>query len=81
MKDLFSLDGKVALVTGGTRGIGLMMARGLVSHGAKVYVASRKAEACEAAAKELSRIGSCIGLPASLGSEAGCRFSLNWPGK
>lgn len=73
MKDLFSLDGKVALVTGGTRGIGLMMARGLVTHGAKVYVASRKAEACEAAAKELSQIGTCIGLPASLGSDAGCR--------
>jgi NAD(P)-dependent dehydrogenase (short-subunit alcohol dehydrogenase family) len=72
VKKLFSLDGKVALVTGGTRGIGLMMARGLVAHGAKVYVASRKAEACEAAARELSSEGTCIGLPASLGSEAGC---------
>ncbi|NNL68048.1 MAG: SDR family oxidoreductase [Myxococcales bacterium] len=73
MKDLFSVEGKVALVTGGTRGIGLMMARGLVEFGAKVYVASRKAEACEAAAKELSRYGTCIGIPASLGSDEGCR--------
>ena len=72
MKDLFSVDGKVALVTGGTRGIGLMMARGLVAHGAKVYVASRNADACEAAAQELSALGTCIGIPASLGSEAGC---------
>ncbi len=73
MKKLFSLDGKVAVVTGGTRGIGLMMARGLVSHGAKVYVASRKAEACEAAAKELSQDGTAIGIPASLGTDEGCR--------
>ena len=72
MKNLFSLEGKVALVTGGTRGIGLMMARGLVAHGAKVYVASRTAEACEAAAKELSQDGECIGIPASLGNEEGC---------
>jgi len=72
VKRLFSLDGKVALVTGGTRGIGLMMARGLLAHGAKVYVASRKADACEAAAKALSAEGPCIGIPASLGSEAGC---------
>jgi len=72
VKNLFSLEGKVALVTGGTRGIGLMMARGLVAHGAKVYVASRTAEACEAAAKELSQDGECIGIPASLGNEEGC---------
>jgi NAD(P)-dependent dehydrogenase (short-subunit alcohol dehydrogenase family) len=49
MSDLFRLDGKVALVTGGSRGIGLMMARGLVDAGATVYLSSRKADACEAA--------------------------------
>ena len=73
MKDLFSVEGKVALVTGGTRGIGLMMARGLVEGGAKVYLASRNAEACESAAKELSQYGTCTGIPASLGDEAGCQ--------
>ena len=73
MKDLFSVDGKVVLVTGGTRGIGLMIARGFVEAGAKVYVASRKAEACEATAAELSKVGTCVGIPADLASEAGCR--------
>jgi NAD(P)-dependent dehydrogenase (short-subunit alcohol dehydrogenase family) len=73
MKDLFSVEGKVTLVTGGSRGIGLMIARGFVEAGAKVYVSSRKADACERVATELSRIGSCTALPADLGSEAGAR--------
>jgi len=72
-KDLFSVKGKVALVTGGTRGIGLMIAQGFVEAGAKVYVASRKAEACQRTAHELSKLGTCIGVPADLGGEAGCR--------
>jgi NAD(P)-dependent dehydrogenase (short-subunit alcohol dehydrogenase family) len=73
VKDLFSIEGKTALVTGGTSGIGAMIARGYVEAGARVYVASRKAEACEATAKELSKHGTCIGIPADLGSEGGCR--------
>ncbi|NPU90504.1 MAG: SDR family oxidoreductase [Gammaproteobacteria bacterium] len=72
MSDLFSIKGKVALVTGGTSGIGYMIAQGLVKHGAKVYVASRKADACEKTAYELSAFGTCIGIPADLSTEAGC---------
>ena len=73
MKDLFSIEGKTALVTGGTSGIGAMIARGYVEAGARVYVASRKAEACEATAKELSQHGTCFGIPADLSGEEGCR--------
>jgi NAD(P)-dependent dehydrogenase (short-subunit alcohol dehydrogenase family) len=73
MSDLFSLRGKVALVTGGSRGIGLMIARGFVEAGARVYVASRKAEECERVAAELSRTGSCTAVRADLATEAGCR--------
>ncbi|HBZ68277.1 MAG TPA: 3-oxoacyl-ACP reductase [Deltaproteobacteria bacterium] len=73
MKDLFSIAGKVALVTGGARGIGLMIARGFVDAGAKVYIASRKREECERVAAELSRQGECIAFSADLGTERGCR--------
>jgi NAD(P)-dependent dehydrogenase (short-subunit alcohol dehydrogenase family) len=66
MKNLFSVEGKVALVTGGSRGIGFMIARGYVENGAKTYISARKADACEAAAKELSAYGSCIALPADV---------------
>jgi NAD(P)-dependent dehydrogenase (short-subunit alcohol dehydrogenase family) len=73
MKDLFSIEGKVALVTGGSRGIGLMIARGYVEAGARVYISSRKADACEQAAAELSRHGTCLALPADVSTEAGAR--------
>jgi NAD(P)-dependent dehydrogenase (short-subunit alcohol dehydrogenase family) len=73
MSDLFSIAGKTALVTGGSRGIGRMIAGGYVEAGAKVYVSSRKAEACEETAVELSKIGECTALPADLSTEAGCR--------
>jgi NAD(P)-dependent dehydrogenase (short-subunit alcohol dehydrogenase family) len=69
VSDLFSVAGRTALVTGGTRGIGLMIARGLVQAGAKVYVSSRKAEACEAAAAELKQYGEAVPLPADLSQE------------
>lgn len=73
MRDLFSVEGKVALVTGGSRGIGLMIARGYVEHGARVYISSRKADACRKAAEELSALGSCTPIPGDVGTEAGCR--------
>lgn len=71
--DLFSIDGKTALVTGGSRGIGLMIAQGFVEAGAKVYISSRKAEVCDEVAAELSKIGTCIALPANLSTEEECR--------
>ena len=70
---LFDIDGKVALVTGGSRGIGKMIAAGYVEAGASVYLASRKREACEEAAAELSERGRCVGLGADLSTEEGCR--------
>ncbi len=67
-KDLFSIAGKVALVTGGSRGIGEMIAAGFVASGVKVYISSRKADVCEATAKRISQEcgGTCISLPADL---------------
>jgi NAD(P)-dependent dehydrogenase (short-subunit alcohol dehydrogenase family) len=71
--NLFSIEGKTALVTGGGRGIGLMIARGFVEAGAKVYISSRKADVCDEVAGELSQSGTCISVPADLSTEAGCR--------
>jgi NAD(P)-dependent dehydrogenase (short-subunit alcohol dehydrogenase family) len=73
MNSLFDVSGKVVLVTGGSRGIGEMIARGFVDAGAKVYISSRKAEVGAALAKELSTNGSCTSLPADLSSEAECQ--------
>jgi NAD(P)-dependent dehydrogenase (short-subunit alcohol dehydrogenase family) len=71
MSDLFSVSGKVALVTGGTSGIGLMIARGLVERGARTYIVGRNAETCEATAAELSGQGDCRALPGDLSTIAG----------
>ena len=73
MKNLFSLEGRTALVTGGSRGIGKMIARGFVEYGAKVYISSRKAEPCLETAAELSAIGDCIALPRDVSTVEGCR--------
>ena len=73
MKDLFSIKGKIALVTGGSRGIGEMIAAGFLSSGAKVYICSRKVEACDLAAKKLSQEfgGECISIPTDLSNMEG----------
>ncbi|NBE85089.1 SDR family oxidoreductase [Micromonospora rubida] len=71
MTDLFSVEGKTVLVTGGSRGIGLMIARGFVRAGADVIISSRKADVCEAVAEELSAEGRCAAIPADLGHDAG----------
>ena len=72
MKNLFSVEGKIALVTGGSRGIGLMIARGFVENGACVYVASRKADDCEKVAKDL-------GVPADRFNVHGGAVALGHP--
>ena len=73
MKNLFSLEGRVAVVTGGSRGIGKMIASGLLHQGAKVYITARKAAACEAAAAELSAIGPCVAIPLDVSTVEGCK--------
>jgi len=73
VKELFSIQGKVALVTGGSRGIGLMIARGYVEGGARVYISSRKKDVCDQVASELAKFGECISVPADLSTGAGCK--------
>jgi NAD(P)-dependent dehydrogenase (short-subunit alcohol dehydrogenase family) len=73
LHELFAIDGKVAVVTGGSRGIGRMIAEGYVRAGVRVYITARKVEQCEAAAAELSELGECTALPADLSTEEECK--------
>ncbi|PJG46494.1 3-oxoacyl-ACP reductase [Sphingobium sp. LB126] len=74
LSDLFGLEGRVALVTGGSRGIGLMIARAFARHGARVYISSRKADACHQAAEQImSEGGVCHALPQDVASVEGSR--------
>ncbi|MCW2692055.1 MAG: short-chain dehydrogenase/reductase [Mycobacterium sp.] len=68
---LFAVTGKTVLVTGGSRGIGYMIARGFVTAGARVYLTARKAAACEQAAEELRALGDCTALPGDLSTPEG----------
>src|SRR5210317_1506134 len=74
MKNLFDISGKIALVTGGSRGIGEMIAEGFVANGVKTYISSRKAEACDATAARLSEQGECISIPADLSTMEGIQL-------
>lgn len=73
MGNLFGLEGRTALVTGGTRGIGKMIAKGFLEQGASVYISSRKVDQCEAAADELSAFGPCVALPQDVSTNDGCQ--------
>ena len=70
---LFSLQGRSALVTGGSRGIGRMIAEGFLAQGARVYISSRKAAECDATARELSAFGPCVSLPADVSTVEGAQ--------
>jgi NAD(P)-dependent dehydrogenase (short-subunit alcohol dehydrogenase family) len=71
MADLFSVAGKTVLVTGGSRGIGVMIAQGFVEAGAHVIVSSRKPDVCAAVASQLSALGQCEAIPADLSTMDG----------
>ena len=71
MKNLFDVSGKVAVVTGGSRGIGAMIARGFVDNGVKTYITARKEEELNATAAALGELGECIALASNLGSQEG----------
>jgi 2-deoxy-D-gluconate 3-dehydrogenase len=72
--NLFSLKGRTALITGGSRGIGRMIAEGFLAQGARVYISSRKADVCDRTAAELSHGGgSCVSLPMDVSTVEGAR--------
>lgn len=71
MQNLFNLQGKVAVVTGGSRGIGAMIARGFVENGVKTYITSRKVEELQEAQAQLSELGECVAIPSNLATLEG----------
>ena len=71
LNTLFSLEGKTALITGGSRGIGLMIAEGYLRAGATVYISSRKRDTCDRSAQDLSSLGRCVSLPADVATPEG----------
>jgi NAD(P)-dependent dehydrogenase (short-subunit alcohol dehydrogenase family) len=71
--DLFSLKGRTALITGGSRGIGRMIAAGFLAQGARVYISARKADACNKTAAELSKLGHCVSLPCDVSTVDGAK--------
>lgn len=71
MKNLFDVSGKVAVVTGGSRGIGAMIARGFVENGVKTYITARKEAELHATAEELAALGQCIAIPSNLATLEG----------
>src|SRR5437588_10290265 len=71
MSELFDVSGETALVTGGSRGIGLMIARGLVEAGARVIISSRKQEELRAAAAQLAEAGDCTAIPGDVSTPEG----------
>ncbi|MBI1187483.1 MAG: SDR family oxidoreductase [Alphaproteobacteria bacterium] len=71
--DLFSLAGRAALITGGSRGIGRMIAEGFLRCGARVIISARKAAQCESAAQEMAALGDCVAIPADVSTVDGAR--------
>ena len=70
IEDLFSVRGKLVVITGGSRGIGEMIARAYVENGARVIISARNAAVCDGLAAELSKIGECVSIPADLSKMA-----------
>lgn len=73
MTDLFDLEGRIAVITGGSRGIGRMIAEEFLRRGVRTYITARKADACKQAAEEMSDLGECVAVPHDLSTMDGIR--------